>query len=57
MIASLKAQTMGQTPWNTTTTGTTSESRPGQSPWDQILGTTSTAAGLIMAMNSGGATV
>ena len=54
MIASLKAQTMGQTPWNTTTTGTTSESRPGQSPWDQILGTTSTVAGLLMALKGGG---
>lgn len=55
MIASLQGNVMGQTPWATTTTSTTSESRPGQSAWDQMLGYGAIFGGSALgAMGDGG---
>ena len=54
MIAGLQGNVVASTPWDTTTTGTTSESRPGQSAWDQMLGYGAIFGGSALGSMGGG---
>ena len=54
MIAGMQGNVVASTPWNTTTTGTTSESREGQSPSQQMLGYGAIFGGSALGAMGGG---
>ena len=55
MIASMQGNVVAQTPWATSTTGTSTETRPGQSDWEKMLGYGAIFGGSALgAMGDGG---